>query len=39
LPPAIDEVVVRCLAKERDRRFADANELADALAAATRVSR
>ncbi len=31
LPSAVDEVIVRCLDKERERRFADGNELADSL--------
>jgi serine/threonine-protein kinase len=31
LPAAVDEVIVRCLDKEPQKRFADGNELADAL--------
>jgi serine/threonine-protein kinase len=35
LPAAVDEVIVRCLDKERGKRFADGNELADALSKAS----
>ena len=32
VPPALAEIVLRCLEKDRDKRFADVGELADALA-------
>lgn len=32
LPPALDRVVARCLSRERDARFCDVGELAEALA-------
>jgi serine/threonine-protein kinase len=34
LPAALDQVIVRCLDKEPSKRFADGNELAEALSRA-----